>query len=87
VQRTVGVDADPLAMNPTEAVAPAPSVPFHVSLVTVSVPPLLVPRPPQTWETDCPEASGQERVQPLIAPEALTVIAPWKPLFHVPVVL
>ena len=57
----------PVAVKPTWAVAPGASVPFHDTLVTVAVDPLVVSVPFHSWPIETPLGSEKVSFQPLMA--------------------
>jgi hypothetical protein len=83
VQVTVGTAlvAFQLARKPKVVVAFGASTLFQVSLVTVTLDPDWVSRPPQSWVITCPLANVHRTVQPVVEvlPVLRTVTEPWKP--------
>lgn len=83
VQLSVGVVALPLAVKPNCVEPPAPSEPLYDKLRTVTLEPLVVSVPFQSWVIDWPLASVQVTVQAAMGePPAVTVTLPWKPPCH-----
>ena len=80
MQVTVGMEGAPLARNPNVVEPLAPSAPFQARYLTVVADPVVVSVPFHSWLIDCPPASVQFVVQPLIAEvPAVTVTSPWNP--------
>ncbi len=83
MQVSDGDDGVPLARKPNVVEADADRLPLYEALVTVTLDPLVLRVPFQTWVMVWPLLSVQRTVQPLIAePPAVTVTSPWKPPGH-----
>src|SRR5438132_14148026 len=67
VQVGVREEAAPVAVKPTWAAAPGASVPFHDVLVMVTVDPLVVSVPFQSWPIETPSGNDNVSFQPWIA--------------------
>lgn len=82
VQVRVGVVAEePVPIRPKVVLAPAPRVPFQLRFLTVTLLPLVVRVPFQTWLIVCPLGRVQVTVQPLRVevPPLATVTSVWNP--------
>ena len=85
VQLGVGASLAPvqLARKPNWVLVPGPSAPLKLTLVAVTLAPLVVIVVFQDWVSVCPSAKRQETVQPLMAlPPAVTATVAWKPPVH-----
>jgi hypothetical protein len=70
-----------VAIRPKDVLALGPIAPFQVTFFTVTLLPLIVGVPFQTWLMVCPAGSVQLTVHPFIAVEVLlvTVTSAWNP--------
>lgn len=76
--------AEPLPVRPNEVLACAATVPLYGALVTVTLLPLTVSVPFQSWLIVCPLGSVQRTVQAFMVAASLlvTVTSAWNPPGH-----